>query len=362
MKSETNVAFVIDALPVMGGSEKVLLAALELFPRAQIYTLVYHPEKFVDTPLEGRDISTSFINFLPFARSAYRKYLPLMPRAIEALDLGRHDLVISFSYAVAHGARVRAGAKHLSYNFTPMRYAWRDLGLNGGSRPNNLLLHWLLRNFRSWDQRAAVRVDRFAAVSRATAERIRRAYRREAQIIYPPVELGRFRPGARREDFYVTIARLVPHKRLDLIVGAFSRLRLPLVVIGEGPEFGRLKRAAGPLVRLIGRQPDAVVAELLGKARGFVCAAEEDFGIAIVEAQAAGCPVLAYGRGGALETVQEMKTGSFFHEQTVESLIDGLQQFEHEFASFRPGDLIGSARRFSRERFKRDLALFVNHS
>ncbi len=361
MTAETNIAFVIDALPVMGGSERVLLAALELFPRARIYTLVYRPEKFVDTPLEGRDIVTSFINHLPFARSAYRKYLALMPRAIESLDLSRHDLVISFSYAVAHGARTRAGAKHLSYNFTPMRYAWRDLGLNGVSRPNNLMLHWLLRNFRNWDRQAAIRVDRFAAVSRATAERIQRAYRREAEVIYPPVEVERFRPAARREDYYVTIARLVPHKRLDLIVEAFSRLRLPLVIIGEGPEYGRLKRAAAPNVRLIGRQPDAVVADLLGKARGFVCAAEEDFGIAIVEAQAAGCPVLAYGRGGALESVQEMKTGLFFQEQTVESLIDGLQHFEQEFASFRLRDLVGSARRFSTERFKRDLALFVNH-
>jgi glycosyltransferase involved in cell wall biosynthesis len=359
MSADMNVAFVVDALPVMGGSEKVLLAAIELFPRARIYTLLHRPEKFLGTPLEGRDIVTSFINHLPFARSAYRKYLPLMPGAIEAMDLDGHDLVISFSYAVAHGARVRAGAKHLSYNFTPMRYAWRDLGLDGGRRPGNPMLHWLMQRFRSWDQRAADRVDRFAAVSGATAERIRRAYRREAQVIYPPVELERFRPSPRRDDYYVTIARLVPHKRLDLIVEAFSQMRLPLVVVGEGPEYGRLKRSAGASVRLLGRQPDAVVADLLARARGFVCAAEEDFGIAIVEAQAAGCPVLAYGRGGALETVQEMRTGLFFGEQSLIGLMGAVERFEQMADGFDPDDLTANAKRFSKSRFQEEFSAFV---
>jgi glycosyltransferase involved in cell wall biosynthesis len=359
MKAELEVAFVTDALPAMGGSEKVLLAALELFPRARIHTLVYHPEKFAGTPLEGREIITSFINNLPFASRAYRKYLPLMPRAIEAMDLDGYDLVISFSYAVAHGARPQAGARHLSYNFTPMRYAWRDLGLNGGSRPDNPILEWLLQNFRNWDQQAARRVDRFAAVSKATAERIRRAYRREAEVIYPPVDLDRFRPAAQREAYYISIGRLVPHKRLDLLVEAFSRLGLPLVVVGEGPEYGRLKHAAGPNVQLIGRQPDAVVADLVAKARGFVTAAEEDFGIAIVEAQAAGCPVLAYGRGGALETVQEMKTGLFFQEQSLASLIQAMQLFEQSIDSFGLEDLTANASRFSKARFLTAFSSFV---
>jgi glycosyltransferase involved in cell wall biosynthesis len=359
MQAERKVAFVVDALPVMGGSERVVLAALELFPRARVYTLVYRPEEFADTALADREVVTSFIDRLPLAHRAYRSYLPLMPRAVEALELGDHDLVISFSYAVAHGAQPCAGARHLSYNFTPMRYAWREPGEVAGDMWRHPMLQGLMERFRRWDRQAAARVDRFAAVSNAIAARVRDAYHREAEVIYPPVDVERFRPLAPRGDYYITIARLVPHKRLDLIVEAFSRLRLPLIIVGEGPEYARLKRAAGANVRLAGRQPDTVVAELLGRARGFVCAAEEDFGIAIVEAQAAGCPVLAFGRGGALETTQEMKTGLFFHEQSVEGLIDGLRHFERESGSFRPADLVGSARRFSRARFKRDLASFI---
>lgn len=359
MNAEREVAFVIDALPVMGGSEKVLLAALEVFPRARIYTLVYHPEKFVGTPLSGRKIVTSFIDRLPFTRLAYRNYLPLMPRAIEALDLSGHDLVISFSYAVAHGARHRPDARHLSYNFTPMRYAWRDLDARGRIAPKDPLWNGLMEYFRGWDRQAASRVDRFAAVSRATAARIDRAYRREAQILYPPVEIERFHPLQARGDYHIAVARLVPHKRLDLAVEAYSRMGLPLLIVGEGPEYGRLRRAAASNVRLLGRQPDPVIADLLGRARGFVCTAEEDFGIAIVEAQAAGCPVLAFGAGGALETVQEMRTGLFFKEQTVESLMDGIERFERAADSFETKELAVNAARFSKARFKKEFAEFV---
>jgi glycosyltransferase involved in cell wall biosynthesis len=359
MDPERDIAFVIDALPSLGGGERVLLAALELFPRARIYTLVYDPEKFAGTPLHGRPIVTSFIDRLPFARTAYRKYLPLMPRAIEAFDLSRHDLVVSFSYAVAHGARHRPGARHLSYTFTPMRYAWRDLDTHGRAGRKDPLLNGLMESFRAWDRRAAGRVDRFAAVSKAIARRIDEAYRRQAQVLYPPVEVERFRPLEARGDYYITVARLVAHKRLELAVEAFARLGLPLIVVGEGPEYRRLKRGAGPGVRLPGRLPDPVIADLLAGARGFVCTAEEDFGIAIVEAQAAGCPVLAFGAGGALETVQEGTTGLFFAEQTVESLIDGVERFERAAGSFETRQLTANAARFSKARFKQEFAAFV---
>ena len=359
MQAERKIAFVVDALPVMGGSERVLLAALELFPRARVHTLVYRPEQFAGTPLAGREIVTSFIDGLPLAHRAYRSYLPLMPRAVEALKLGGHDLVISFSYAVAHGAQPGAGARHLSYNFTPMRYAWRGPDEVAGEMWRHPMLQGLMEHFRRWDRQAAARVDRFAAVSNAIAARVQDAYQRGAEVIYPPVDVERFRPMAPRGDYYITIARLVPHKRLDLIVEAFSRLRLPLVIVGEGPEYARLERAAGANIRLAGRQSDSVVTDLLGRARGFVCAAEEDFGIAIVEAQAAGCPVLAFGRGGALETIQEMKTGMLFGEQSVAGLIQAMELFERAVDSFRPEDMSANARRFSPARFKEEFSTFV---
>ncbi len=225
----------------------------------------------------------------------------------------------------------------------------------------NFLVDQYLQSFRCWDKAAASRVHEFAASSKGIADRVWSAYQREARIIYPPVEVERFRPVTPRGDYYVTLSRLVPHKRVDLIVNTFSCLKYPLVVIGEGPELSDLQHNATSNIYFKGYQSDAVVADLLGNARGLICAAEEDFGIALVEAQAAGCPVIAYGRGGALEIVIEGVTGTFFGEQSAEVLSEAIEKFEHNFHSC-PDDLIGNAHRFNKANFKDKFAAFINES
>ena len=302
MTSEPRTAFVIDSLPSLGGGEKVLFAALEAFPHADVFTLVYNKPIFKNTPLAKRDVKTSVLDSFPLVRHYHRYLFPLMPSAIESFNLHGYDRIVCFSYAVAHGVKKHNGAQHLSYTFTPMRYAWMDLNIDGRRARKNVLLDRFLNRFRQWDKRAASRVHRFASISQAVSQRIRRAYDRDAPVIYPPVEVDRFQPSRIRGNFYAAISRLVPYKRMDLVVRAFNRLELPLLIVGTGPDLPRLKSMAADNIQFTGFVTDARLAELLGKARGFVCAAEEDFGIAIVEAQAAGCPVISYGAGGALET------------------------------------------------------------
>lgn len=359
MKSEPRTAFVIDALPALGGGEKVLFTGLEAYPEADVFTLVYNKGAFTSSPLANREIRTSYLDTLPLVHRHHRLFLPLMPSAIERFDLREYDRIVCFSYAVAHGVQNYNGARHVSYTYTPMRYAWTDLNINGQLTRKNFLVDGFMRAFRTWDRRAAARVHRFASISRAVSGRIRRAYGRKAPVIYPPVEVARFQPCLERGDYYITVSRLVAHKRIDLLVEAFSRLNLPLVVVGDGPELPRLKKAANSNIQFLGYESDQKVVELLSKARGFVCAAEEDFGIAIVEAQAAGCPVLAYGRGGALETVIEGSTGLFFTEQSPAGLIEAVERFERTVSSFCVEDMQRNARRFSKERFLREFKRFV---
>jgi glycosyltransferase involved in cell wall biosynthesis len=282
-----------------------------------------------------------------------------MPSAIERFDLHDYDIIVCFSYAVAHGVKNYNGARHISYTYTPMRYAWTDINLNGTHTRKNFFLDGLMQVFRKWDKKAAARVHAFATISQAVSKRIADVYQRTAPVIYPPVEVDRFRPDKTRADFFITISRLVPHKRVDLLVQAFSRLNLPLLVVGEGPELPRLQTLANSNIRFLGYQSDETLAELLGKARGFVSAAEEDFGIAIVEAQAAGCPVITYGSGGALETVREDITGIFFKEQAVESLITVLGQFEQNYSSFHSRESIQNAQKYNKATFISEFQKFV---
>ena len=359
MKSEPHIAFVIDSLPALGGGERVLFTALECFPNADVFTLVYNKDAFINSPLAGRKVRTSYIDALPFAHKHHRMFLPLMPSAIERLNLQEYDVIISFSYAVAHGAKNYNGARHLSYTYTPMRYAWMDINIDGTHTGKNPVIDKFMQNFREWDRRAASRVHQFASISQAVARRIQNAYQREAPVIYPPVEIERFHPGQDRSDYYVTVSRLVAHKRIDLLVQAFSQLNLPLMVIGDGPELPKLQKAAGPTIQFPGYVSDEKVAMLLSQARGFACAAEEDFGIAIVEAQAAGCPVIAYGQGGALDTVTDGVTGMLFEEQSVSCLIETIAKFQSLLGTFDANKLIENARRFSKERFMKEFLEFV---
>ena len=360
MRSSPRIAFVLDALPAIGGGEKTMFAALEVFPQADVFTLIYNRPAFANTPIADKHVYTSYLDRLPFAQMRHRLLLPLMPSAIERFDLCQYDVVVAFSYAVAHGVRVRDGARHLCYMYTPMRYAWSDINLDGTRSRKNLLVDLAMQNFRKWDQSASARVHEFAAISHGIAGRIRSAYQREARLIYPPVEVERFFSNGQRGNYFVTLSRLVPHKRLDVVIDAFSRLKLPLKVIGEGPERNSLQKRAGKNIQFLGYQSEEAVAYLLGNARGFVCAAEEDFGIAIVEAQAAGCPVIAYRGGGALETVIEGETGLFFAEQSAESLTEAVQRFQDIHHCFRTDVMTDNVQTFSKARFQRSFREFLD--
>jgi glycosyltransferase involved in cell wall biosynthesis len=362
MKSKPRIAFVLDALPAIGGGEKTLFSALEVFPQADIFTLIYNKDAFRYTPIANKEVFTSYLDTLPLAQTHHRLLLPLMPHAIERFDLCQYDVVVSFSYAVAHGVRIHNGTRHISYTYTPMRYAWSDLNLDGTHSRKNPMLDLVMDRFRSWDKTAASRVHEFAAIAHGIADRIQSAYQREARVIYPPVETERFSARRQRGNYFVTLSRLVPHKRIDLVIEAFTRIGLQLKIIGDGPQRRKLQKRAAPNIEFLGYQSEEAVAQLLGNARGFICAAEEDFGIAIVEAQAAGCPVIAYKGGGALETVIDEITGVYFQEQSAESLIEAIQRFEASAHCFRVNDLVQNAQRFSKARFLEEFRKIVENS
>ncbi|MFC3834244.1 glycosyltransferase [Deinococcus rufus] len=338
------------------GSEKVLAEMLAT-RSGPIYTLVHRPQDFVGTPLEGAEVHTSAIQRWPGGVSHYRTYLPFMPYQIEQFDLTAYDTIVSSSHAVAKGVLVGAGQLHLSYVHSPMRYAWdlyqqylREADLTRGVKATlaKVALHYI----RVWDQSTANRVDVFLANSEYVARRVWRTYRRPARVLYPPVDVARFDHTRPREDFYLTMSRFVPYKRLDLIVETFTRLRLPLVVIGNGPDFDKVRALAGPTVQLLGRQDDAVVADHMSRCRAFVFAADEDFGIVPVEAQAAGAPVIAYGKGGSLETVRPGVTGVFFGQQTTQSLERAIGVFEGQARDFDAAVIRRHAETFRPERFR----------
>ena len=358
MSHSLNIAFVQDALPFKGGAEKVLAAALEVFPDARIYTLVFNKKAFENTPFEKNKIATSFIDHLPGAYKNHRIFLPLMPLAIEQFDLRQYQVIVSFSYAVAHGILVQPGQLHISYTHSILRYAWQDYHkyMNAsGSLVKRIILHYL----RIWDVASANRVDHFVANSAWMAQAIWRTYRRRAEVIYPPVDVELFEPEIRRGNYYICTSRLVAHKRVDLVVEAFSRLGLPLLVVGQGPEYKSLQRLAAPNVKLLGWQPDFELAGLLGKAKAFVHAGEEDFGIAMVEAQAAGCPVITLDGGAAREIVVENKTGLFFKEQTLESITEAVRGFENGQVELEPALISQHADKFNKAHFQRKFASLV---
>ncbi|MFO8098594.1 MAG: glycosyltransferase family 4 protein [Salinibacter sp.] len=368
MLEPANVGIVHDWLPVYAGAERVLEQMIQVFPEADLYSLIdCLPDDQRDF-LQGRPVETSFIQRLPFVRRLYRHYLPFAPLAIEQFDLTEHDVVVSSSYAVAKGVLTRADQLHISYIHSPVRYAW-DLyheyinrgGIGGRLRRGlaRLVLHYL----RLYDVGTAPRVDVFVANSQHVARRIWKTYRRRAHVIYPPVNVDRFALDPTKEDFYLTMSRLVPYKRVDLIVKAFAAMPdKELVVIGDGPEHDALARMASPNVTLLGYQPNDAVTHYMQKARAFVFAAEEDFGIVPVEAQACGTPVIAYGRGGALETVVPGETGVFFPEQTPDHLAAAVDEFERIRSELDPANIRAQAERFAAPVFRRQFTELVQRS
>ena len=368
-----RIAIVHDWLTVYAGAERVLEQMLICYPQADLYSTV----DFVSAPersfLQGKSVTTSFIQNLPFAKTQYRAYLPLMPLAIEQFDLSQYDLVISSSHAVAKGVLTGPDQCHICMCYSPMRYAWdlqhqylNETGLNKGLK--GWVAKYLLHRLRIWDLRTAHGVDQFIAISHFIARRIEKVYRRKAQVIYPPVALDAFTLGEKKADYYLTASRLVPYKKIDLIVKSFAQMPdKQLIVIGDGPDFEKIKGMAPANVTLLGYQSFDVLLAHLQQAKAFIFAAEEDFGIAPLEAQACGTPVIAFGKGGALETIQGFPnkpspTGLFFTEQTEKAIKEAVEQFEGLATPILPSDCRENAVRFSQERFCGQLTSFVNQA
>jgi glycosyltransferase involved in cell wall biosynthesis len=345
-----RVALVHYWLVTMRGGEKVLDALCELYPQAEIFTHVYVPGA-VSERIRSHRVQTTFIGRLPRAEHWYKRYLPLMPLALSLLDLSGFDLVVSSESGPAKGVRVPPGAVHVCYCHTPMRYIWNmyEDYRRSADPLSRLAMPLLAPALRRWDRRTAQRVDCVVANSANVAARVRECWGREAQVIPPPVDTAGFDPTRPAEDFYLSVGALTAYKRIDLAVEAFTRLGRKLVVVGSGECSARLKAMAGPTVSFLGHLPDAAVRDLYARCRAFVFPGEEDFGIAPVEAMAAGKPVVAYGAGGALETVLDGKTGVFFREQTPEALAEAVTRFET--LTFDPASISAHARGFDRSLF-----------
>lgn len=347
------------------GGEAVLEAILKSFPEADLFSHVYKPEVVNNSPLKGRTIRTTFIQKLPFASRLYQKYLPLMPLALEQIDLSGYDLVISCESGPAKGVVVPPHVHHVCYCHTPMRYVWdmyhdylRESGLL-----TRLLMRPLIHYMRLWDRLSADRVDHFIANSHFVATRISKFYRRKATVIHPPVSLEEIAEVSHTDDgFYLCIGALVRYKKADLAVRAFNQLRLPLVVIGDGELYELIKRIAGPTVTILGRQSRASILDHYRRCKAVIFPALEDFGIVPIEAMATGKPVIAYARGGALETVIDGLSGLHFQEQTENSLAAAVQRLESGEVRFDPHAIRMHAQKFGMSRFHYQLVEFIRGS
>ncbi|MFS2186191.1 glycosyltransferase family 4 protein [Mucilaginibacter sp. Mucisp84] len=362
-----KVALVHEWLTVIGGSENVFKEIAALYPDADIYTLVARKETIVKLGLSGHKINTSFIQKLPFAKTKYRAYLPLFPLAIEQFDLSGYDLIISSSHAVAKGALTHSNQIHICYCHSPIRYAWdlhhqylKESGLDKGLK--GFIAKYLLHRIRQWDIISTNRVDHFIANSNYIARRIKKIYGRESTVIYPNVATEDFLPVYEKKDYYVTCSRFVPYKKIDLIVQAFAQMPdKKLFVIGEGPDFKKVSKLTTSNTTLLGYQPFDVLKKYLAEGKAFVFAAEEDFGILPVEAQACGTPVIAFGKGGALESVVENKTGIFFYEQSAEAIKEAVERFEVNESLFNYKEITRHASSFSTDIFKNELLVQINN-
>lgn len=364
-----KIAIVHEWLVDYAGSERVLEELISMFPDADLFSVVDFLSDSQRGFLLGKKAKTSFIQKLPFSKAKFRHYLPLMPIAVEQFDLSNYDLVISSSHAVAKGVITGPNQMHISYVHSPMRYAWDlqhqyllESGLNKGMK--GLIVKWMLHKMRLWDYRTANGVDQFIANSKFIARRICKVYGKESRVIYPPVNIEAFPFSNEKEDYYLTVSRMVPYKKLDLIVEAFTLMpEKKLIVIGDGPEFKKIKSKSGRNVELLGYRSNEEVKTYMQNARAFVFAAEEDFGIVSVEAQSCGTPVIAYGKGGTIETIRGLETndptGVLFYEQTVDSLIAAVKLFEVQNRIF-PEACRRNSLRFTKQRFREEFRQLVN--
>ncbi|MEH7274743.1 glycosyltransferase family 4 protein [Neobacillus vireti] len=364
-----KIAIVHDWLVTYAGAEKVLEQMLEVFPEADLFSVVDFIEKENRNFIKQKDVKTTFIQKLPLAKKKYRTYLPLMPFAIEQLNLSSYDVILSSSHAVAKGVITGPDQLHISYVHSPIRYAWdlqhqylEESNLTKGLK--GWAAKYILYKMRNWDYRTANGVDIFLSNSQFISRRIWKVYRRDSKIVYPPVDVSSFTMKEEKSDFYMTASRMVPYKKIDKIVEAFTKMPdKELIVIGDGPDFNKIKQKAGNNIRLLGYQSFDILKEHMQNAKAFVFAAEEDFGITPVEAQACGTPVIAYGKGGALETVvsdtTNHPTGIHFDEQTPESIVEAVHKFENNQHLYKAEFCRQNALKFSEEHFKEEIKSIV---
>jgi len=358
-KSNPKIAIVCDWLTNFAGAERCILALHELFPLAPIYTTIFSPKKMPE--FAGADIRPSFLQNWPLAKKRWQIYLPLMPAAIESLDLRGFDVIISTSHAVAKGIITKPEQLHICYCFTPMRYAWVDQNAYIKESkfiwPIKKFIPHLLSYLRVWDRAASERVDKFVAISKYVARRIEKFYERKADVIYPPVNGNLYSISDQVDDYFLVVGRQVPYKRTDIVVEAFNNLRIPLKIIGEGPEIRRLKKIAKANIDFLGRLSDRETKKYYSHAKAFIFPQEEDYGITPLEAMASGRPVIAYRGGGALETIIEGITGTFFDEQTAPCLVDAIRHFDPE--RYNPLLVRQHALKFDVSNFKKQFKEYV---
>ncbi len=357
-----RIAFVHDWLTNLAGAEQVLLAMHELYPKAPIYTSVYRPEKF--PRLKNTKIISSFLQKIPFAKSKHQMFPHLRPLAFENFDLSKYDIVISDSHAEAKGVITKPGTLHICYCHTPIRYYWSDYHeyiknpRYGILNPLvKLVMPYLINYLRIWDRAAADRVDYFIANSQFVANRIKKYYGWKAEVIYPPVNVSKFKPAKKIKDYYFAFGRLIPYKKFDLIVKAFNDLGLPLKIAGIGSELKKLKKMAKKNIEFLGYVSDEELATLYAEAKAFIFPTEEDFGITPVEAMASGRPVIAYNRGGARETVKPGISGVFFTEQTPQCLINAIRKFNPNV--FNPNKIRQYSLQFDKKIFQQKIKKFI---
>lgn len=369
MITEPKTALVADWLVTYAGAERVMTEILKVFPKSDLFAVIDFLSDESRQHFLGKHAQTTFIQKFPKAETKYRNYLPFMPLAIEQLDVSAYDVILSSSHAVAKGVLTGPDQLHISYVHSPIRYAWdlqhqylRELGLTKGIKA--IIVRWLLHKIRMWDYRTANGVDHFVANSKFIARRIHKVYGRDADVIYPPVDTDRFTLRKNKDDFYFTASRMVPYKKIDLIVEAFSHMpNKKLVVIGDGPDMQKIKSKATSNIEILGYQPNSVMQDHMQRAKAFVFAAEEDFGITPVESQACGTPVIAFGKGGALETINSIHsanpTGAFFDKQEVSSVITAVEDFERNQDLFLPENCRNQALKFSNQRFHTEIEQYV---
>ncbi|MDF2959491.1 MAG: glycosyltransferase [Paenibacillus sp.] len=356
-----KIAIVHDYLNQYGGAERVLECFMDMFPDAPVYTMISDlskmPKRFKDA-----DIRTSFIQSIPFSKNHYKKMLSLFPIAVEQFDLREYDVILSSSSAFAKGVITNPNQVHICYCYTPMRYVWdlyhQYIKEDVKNPVFRKVLPYILHKIRMWDLLTAQRVDHYIADSISISNRIAKYYGRKSQVIYPPVGYEKFRTSDKIEDFFLIVSRMIPYKRIDIAIEAFNRLKKPLVIIGDGYDRKRLESLAGPTITFLGIQPDEVIVDYYSRCKGFILAGEEDFGITPLEAQSSGRPVIAYGKGGALETVVENVTGVFFRESTYESIMEAVNKFDS--IAFDTQVIREHADRFNETRFKQEILDFIH--